>query len=96
MVAYKLFRVRKDGSISSLFINKKRILELDKWLEAGEYPTEGFKFRPGWHCMKEPNAPHLSKKNRKWHNVEIKDFVEFTRPASQGGVWYLAKWIKIL
>jgi hypothetical protein len=94
--AFKLFRVRKNGSISSLFINKKRILELDKWLEAGEFPTKGFKLRPGWHCTNSPNAPHLSLKNREWYIVLMKDFTVEKRPLSQGGIWYLAKWIKII
>jgi len=96
MIAYKLFRLRKDGSISSLFINKKRRLEFDKWLKSEEFPTKGFAFRPGWHSTNSPNAPHLGMKNRKWFRVEIKDFVEIKRPESQGGIWYLSKWIKIL
>ena len=96
MVAYKLFRVYKDGSISSLFINKKRRLPLNVWLEAESFPTKGFAIRPYWHCTSNPEAPHLSVKCRAWFIVEMEDFEEFTRPKSQGGLWYLAKKIKII
>jgi hypothetical protein len=95
MKAYKLFKLRKDGSISSLFINNKVIIPLNKWIKARNYPTKGFAVRPGWHTMKETNAPHLSKKNRIWAEVEIKDYKNEIRPASQGGQWYLSKWIKV-
>lgn len=96
MKAFKLFRVRKDGTIGSLFINKSEILEINKWLTAKSYPTKGFKERPYFHCTLNPVAPHLSHKNRKWFEVEIQDFFEFNRPQSQGGLWYLAKKIKIV
>lgn len=96
MIAYKLFRLKKDGNITSLFINKKINLPLNTWIKSKNYPTKGFAVRPGWHSMKIKDAPHLSKKNRVWAEVEIKDFKEFTRPQSQGGVWYLSKKLKIV
>lgn len=96
MICYKLFRQLKDNSITSLFINKSEKLELNKWLKAKSYPTKGYKFRPYWHCMEKPEAPHLTMKNRVWKKVEIKDYKEFNRPKSQGGKWYLANYIKII
>lgn len=96
MIAYKLFRVLKNGSIRSLFINKDQDLPVGCWLRAGKYPTKGFAIRPFWHCTKKPIAPHLSMKGRKWFKVEIKDFTSFDRPKLQGGKWYLAKQMKIL
>ena len=62
MIAYKLFKVRKDGSIGSLFINQKDRLQINTWLEAKPHRTKGFAFRPGWHALFSPSAPHLSKK----------------------------------
>ena len=96
MKVYKLFRVLKDGSITSLFINKKRKLPIGVWLDAESYPTKGFKYRPKWHCTSKPNAPHLSMKNRKWYVVEIENFTLFQRPSSQGGDWYLCDKMKII
>jgi len=96
MKAYKLFRVLADGSISSLFINKTARLQTGKWLKAESYPTKGFSFRPHWHCTKTPEAPHLSLTGRAWYEVIIDDFEEMSRPAAQGGMWYLANKIKIL
>jgi hypothetical protein len=95
MQVYKLFRVRKDGTIGSLFINKKERLSLNKWLDAKSYPTKGYKIRPFWHCMKEPFAPHLSMEGRKWFKVDMRNFKMFNRPKIQGGLWYLAQKIKI-
>jgi len=96
MIAYKLFKERKDGSIGSLFINKKEILPLNKWIIAKKFPTKGYKFRPFFHCTNLPIAPHLSKKGRRWYKVEMKQFSIMNRPISQGGIWYLAKKIKVL
>tara|TARA_Y100000310_G_scaffold341004_1_gene438722 strand:+ start:463 stop:765 length:303 start_codon:yes stop_codon:yes gene_type:complete len=96
MKAYKLFRILKDGSISSLFINKTARLKIDTWLKAEAYPTKGFSFRPHWHCTGKPEAPHLSLKGRAWYEVRIQDFEKMTRSEIQGGIWYLANKIKIL
>jgi hypothetical protein len=96
MIAYKLCRKLKNGNITSLFINKKVALLFNTWLEAENYPTKGFKERPFWHCTSNPVAPHLSMKGRVWVKVEIENFEEFQRPNSQGGMWYLAKRIKLI
>lgn len=96
MIAYKLFRVLKDGSVTSLYINKSRRLPLNKWLKAEEIPTKGYAVRKGWHCVVMPDAPHLSMKSRIWMRVEIEDFYQFNRPKSQGGQWLIANSMKIL
>jgi len=96
MVAYKLCRILKSGEITSLFINKTRRIPFNKWLEAESHPTKGYKYRPFWHCMQKPEAPHLSPKNRVWVKVEIKEFTSIHRPEAQGGSWYLANKVKFL
>lgn len=100
-IAYKLFRQLKSGEITSLFINKTRRLPYNQWLNADNYPTKGFAIRPGWHCTALPEAPHLKMKlangeKRVWKKVLIEDYSEFKRPENQGGMWYLAKKMKIL
>ncbi len=96
MIGYKLVTQRKDGSIGPLFINRKQRLPLGLWLAAEDHPTKGFKHRPGWHVMREKNAPHLKEEGRVWAKVKICGVTEETRPASQGGVWYLAEYMMIL
>ena len=71
MIAYKLCRQKKNGTITSLFINKKRELPFNVWLNAEEYPTPGYKFRPFWHCTTTKQAPHLTMKGRVWVKVEV-------------------------
>ena len=93
--AYKLFTLHKDGTISSLFINKKRRLPINKWLTANCYPTKNFLIRQGWHALSQPYAPHLSIKNRIWKEVELLCVETIKRPESQGGLWYLAKYLRI-
>ena len=95
MIGYKLVRLRRDGSIGSLFIDCRRRLQRDVWMEAEAHKTKGYAYRPGWHVMAERSAPHLSKKGRAWVEVEIRNWVEFERPESQGGLWYLAQEMKI-
>ncbi len=95
-IAYKLLRLRKDGTLSPLFINRKQIIPLNIWLKAESHPTSRFAFRPGWHVTPKPIAPHLSIKGRVWMLVEVYDCEDINRPESQGGTWWLAKNIKVL
>lgn len=95
MIAYKLVRIRKDGSLGPLFINRKQRIQMNRWYKAKSHPTEGFALRPGWHCSKHPYAPHLTLKDRVWVICKIKDVQQMKRPESQGGMWYIAKWLKI-
>lgn len=99
--AYKLFRVRKDGTIGPLFINRTLVVLAGQWMEAEYHPTKGFALRPGWHCTLEPVAPHLkttlkSGEIRKWYKVEVQGITKFQRPESQGGTWILAKRLKVV
>lgn len=96
MKAYKLFRTLKNGEISPLFINKKLRISLNEWLIAECHPTKGFAVRPFWHCTSNPVAPHLSMKGRNWYEIEMEDFIEYQRPNNQGGLWFLAKKIKVI
>lgn len=95
-IAYKLVRVRRDGTLGPLFIGRKIVVPMHKWLKAKAIRTKGFAFRPGWHCCSLPEAPHLSKTGRVWVTVLIKDFKEHRRPESQGGLWFTAKWMKVM
>ena len=96
MIAYKLLRNRKDGSIGPLFINRKQRIPINEFLIAEDHPTKGYKHRMGWHCTIKPEAPHLSMKGRTWYKVEIEDFVEHIRPKNQGGLWFLANRMKVI
>ena len=96
MIAYKLCRKLKTGEITPLYINRILRLPFDIWLNAENHPTKGYAIRPYWHVCETPNAPHLSKKDRVWVEVEIEDYEEFERPENQGGKWFLAKRIKFL
>ena len=96
MIAYKLVKLRKNGTIGPLFINKKQILLMGATYTAEDHPTKGYKHRPGWHCLKRQHAPHLTTKGRVWIQVLISDFTTETRPESQGGEWYLAEKMTVL
>ena len=101
MIAYKLVRKMKDGSLAPLFINAKSRMKIGEWMPAEDHPTKGFAHRPGWHCTLRPEAPHLSEnpKNgtpRVWVKVEIRDYVTYDRPESQGGTWVLAQEMKVI
>lgn len=94
MKAYKLVKLRKDGSIGPLFMNARLRIPFDEWLEAGDHHKKGFAHRPGWHCCFKMEAPHLSEKGRVWCEVEVDDYSILERPESQGGKWILANKIK--
>lgn len=95
MKGFKLFRQRKDGTLSPLFINRKQVIEIGVEYFSEDHPTKGFKHRPYWHICDRPIAPHLSMElktgeKRIWAEVEFEDYTEMPRPPSQGGTWYLA------
>lgn len=94
--AFKLLRVRGNGSLGPLFINRPLVVVLGEWLEAEFIPTRGFAPRFGWHTSWWPYAPHLSTKDRVWCEVEVREYTEFQRPESQGSTWALAKYMKVL
>jgi len=96
MIAYKLFKLRKNGTIGPLFINCPQVITFNEWLPAEFHPKKKFKPRKGWHCCSTPQAPHLSIKGRIWCKVEISDYSELVRPDSQGGIWYIAENMKVL
>ena len=97
MIGYKLFTIRKDGTLGSLFINRKQRLELNKIYTSKSHPTKGFFVRPGWHICQKPNAPHLSMKNRQWYVVKFYGNIKkYQKPESQGGLWFTSKYMKIL
>jgi hypothetical protein len=83
-------RLRKDGTLGSLFINKKVVIPMNIWLDAENHPTKGYAVRFGWHCTFQPIAPHLSTKGRVWVECEVEDYSVYPRPESQGGQWILA------
>ena len=93
--AYKLLRVRRDGTLGLLFINRKQVIPVNQWLEAKPGCTDGFAFRPGWHACSKKLDPHLSKRGFVWCQVLLHDVREPYRPEAQGGLWYTAGWMRI-
>ena len=65
MKAYKLLRIKKDGKLYPLFIDKNTPTPIGEWLQAECHPTKGFAVRQGFHCCFEMNAPPILKKNSK-------------------------------
>lgn len=101
MIGYKLFRKREDGTLGSLFINRRAVVPIGEWLQAESHRTRGYAFRPGWHVCPEPVAPHLklqlaNGEQRVWYRVEILDYTVEERPVNQGGLWYLAQRMRVL
>ena len=94
--AFKLFRIRKDGTLGPLFINRRQRIPLNKRLRAEPHQTRGYAYRPGWHVCSKPVAPHLSKKGRRWYMVKISGYTEHRRPESQGGLWFTAKTMTVV
>ena len=95
MRAYKLFKLRRDGTLGSLFINKRAVIPIGIWCTAEAHRTKNYAYRPGWHAMGKPVAPHLSSEGRIWAEVSITNFVPFVRPDNQGGKWYLAQRMRV-
>lgn len=96
MRAYKLFRVRADGTLGPLFLDATLRIKVGDRLRAKNMHKKGFKFRPGFHAVAKPYAPHLSKRGRRWHRVKLYDWRREKRPKNHGGIWLVAKEITVL
>lgn len=93
---WKLFRLRADGTLGPLFINRSLVVPVGVWMQAEDIPTPGFQRRPGWHAAPSAVAPHLTLKGRVWCRVEMTDWVKIKRPAAQGGFWYLSEKLRVV
>jgi len=89
-------RLRANGTLGPLYINKTQVIPIGKWLRSRSHPTPGFAVRPGWHTVPTPHAPHLSEEGRVWCKVRIDGVREVPRPHAQGGVWLLARRMKVV
>ena len=102
MEAFKLFAMRKDGTLGPLFINKRQVIPMGEWLDAGTHPRSGFAVRTGWHAALRQSAPHLMArdggmvKGRVWARVELQDTTLYNRPEAQGGTWVLGQRMRVL
>lgn len=95
ITAFKLMRLRKNGTLGPLFIDASAVIPVGEFIRARPVRKKGFKFRPGWHTVSRPVAPHLSKKGRVWVKVWISEYQPHNRPASQGGLWYTSNFMMI-
>ena len=93
---YKLFRLKKNGKITSLFANKQEELVYNKWLKAELHATRNLAPRLGFHALPSKRAPHLSKSGRVWKRVILRNVNVLKRPKSHGGTWYIAQGMKII
>lgn len=99
MIAYKLMKQRKDGTLGPLFINSSQRVPLNRWLKAEAHKKKGFAFRPGWHAFPKPGAHtrlDTEREGRVWCRVEIQGVKQFSASGTEGGVWYLAKRMRVL
>jgi len=51
MIAWKLVRVRRDGTLGPLFINRRLVMRPRRWMRAECHPTAGYAVRLGWHAV---------------------------------------------
>ena len=74
---YKLFEMDPKGGLHPLFIDKKAVYPIEKWIHAENHPTSGYAKRPGLHAGQIPSAPWLmsadgtykSQRGKRWKRV---------------------------
>lgn len=102
MTAYKLLRLRSDGSLGSLFVGRQEVIIPGVTYKArSDLPHPGLAHRPGFHCTSGMSAPHLKMRLRSgevrvWCRVEIaRSSIRHERPQSQGGLWWTSPWMRV-
>ena len=94
MEAYKLLRVRADGTLGSLNTDIGRKLPIGEWLRAGNHARPGRTPHPGWHALTEPASKHFRDfPGRKWYRVELQNVTPYPRPDE---MWLVAECMRIL
>lgn len=97
MIAYKLLRLRRDGTLGPLFVGRSTVIPVAvRQYARYDLPHPGLAHRPGFHCTAIPFAPHIAMRltngeQRVWCAVDIYDYDTHRRPMSQGGIWYTAE-----
>lgn len=102
MKAYKIFKKdQKTGLFKPAQVPMRSLsvegYETGVWYEAEDAQPKELKNRVGFHCARKPSVPHIKIIPGKvvWVEVEIDDYELINRPESQGGIWYLARFLKI-
>jgi hypothetical protein len=94
---WKVFRVRDDGTLGSLFFGRRRVLLRGQWLGAHKgLHLSSLAYRPGWHVLLRRSAPWLtSKKDRRvMLRVEARGVISvYVSP--RGVPWLIAQEIRI-
>ena len=92
---YKLFEMNKFGNLYPLFIDKKTIYPMGKWIKAENHPTAGYSRRPGIHCGEICSAPWLMAADgtyksqrgksfkRVWCEIECNTTIDYTDIVTQ-------------
>jgi hypothetical protein len=107
MKAFKLFRVRRDGSLGPVIINRGQRVPVGKWLKCEDHSDKarsyGVAVRVGFHATKEAHAPHLTNgskqaitDNRTWFVVELRKVRAEHRGVDGGSDWYVAEQMRVL
>lgn len=78
MIAKKLFTLRKDGTLSSLFYDKKRKLTVGVMYSARNCAPPGRIPRPGFRAVKRKNTFHFVTNGRVWCEVWLENVTEDT------------------
>ncbi|MCG5526868.1 hypothetical protein LRF89_06695 [Halorhodospira sp. 9621] len=96
-LGYKLMRRMGDGYAPLYFCRSHRY-QLGDWQEAVDGGRKrGYAHRPFFHICQAPDAPHIRlRAPRVWLLCEFQPHQVFPRPSSQGGDWFLAKWMRLL
>ncbi len=85
MLVYKLFKIRKDGSLHPLYVHSEESCPIGEWISAkcGEKKPNGkvksklgdLAYRPGLHCTSIPLANHIGKRQPDGTLWQAKDTV---------------------
>lgn len=102
MKAWKLLRLRNDGTLGPLFVGRSRVIRKGEW-QMAEYDLAhpGLAHRPGFHCTLSRSAPHIKLRlkngeRRVWCAVEVREVTRMVRrPVCQGGTWITADWMRV-
>lgn len=103
MKAYKLLRLRADGTLGPLFVGRGQVMRpRGTYAARADLPHPGLAHRPGFHCTAKPRAPHIKLRlkngeRRVWCEVRLSGWVTpHLRPECQGGLWYTAERMQIV
>ena len=100
MKMYKIMRVRSDGMLYSIGVNRNKPYDIDEWYTAEHIVSRKYKTKKGFYGFEKPDNERykttLQRGDRRiWVECEVEDY-EFYHHVMDGATWVIAQRMRMI